>query len=130
MLFGEEWANWKGIFSKNNTLFVTAKCEQHPYRPDTYALKLINVEFLSEVKSQKIEKLTVTADMSSITEKFVSELSSLLLSNPGNVELCFNVKDDQDQSYVLLTSPNIRISVNSELLDYLNSVPSMEFSIN
>ncbi|MCQ2238396.1 MAG: DNA polymerase III subunit alpha [Bacteroidaceae bacterium] len=130
VLFGEEWANWKGIFSKNNTLFVTAKCEQHPYHPDTYALKIQNVEFLSEVKSQKIEKLTVTADMNCFTEKFVTELSSLLLSNPGNAELCFNVKDDQDQSYVLLTSPNVRISVNSELLDFIKSVPSMDFTIN
>lgn len=128
--FGEDWENVRNKMLVNNSLFITAKCEQRPYQESVYDLKVTKVEHLVDVKDTAIEKLTITADLDALDEELINELSSLIKSNPGNADLCFMVNDLSKKMNVQLVSKKVKVNVHKDLISYINNHPSLSFAIN
>ena len=62
-LFGEEWANWKGYLFPGNALYFTAKVEPNRFRPDTYELRISSIQFLTDVKDNKLTSITININI-------------------------------------------------------------------
>ena len=128
-LFGDDWANFSGYFQIGNSLFVTARVEERQWKQNTYELKIGRVEFLTDVKDQKIKSITITLQTNLLNRKTANELSSLIKQNEGPTDIFFNVIDGKKQSQVMLQCNDYRVSVGSELISYLND-NSIEYQIN
>lgn len=128
-LFGDDWANFSGYFQIGNSLFVTARVEERQWKQNTYELKIGRVEFLTDVKDQKIKSITITLQTNLLNRKTANELSSLIKQNEGPTDIFFNVIDGKKQSQVMLQCNDYRVSVGSELINYLND-NSIEYQIN
>ena len=128
-LFGDDWANFSGYFQIGNSLFVTARVEERQWKQNTYELKIGRVEFLTDVKDQKIKSITITLQTNLLNQKTANELSSLIKQNEGPTDIFFNVIDGKKQSQVMLQCNDYRVSVGSELINYLND-NSIEYQIN
>lgn len=128
--FGEDWTNVRNYMIVDNSLFITAKSEPRRYNEDIYDIRVTNVEFLADVKEDRITRLTVMASLDVLNDSIVSDLASLIREYPGHTELCFNIMDTSEQSHVLLASRKMHVSVKKELVNYINSVEGLDFKIN
>jgi len=129
-LFGKEWASFKGFFEPGNSLFVSASVKERHWVPGSYDLSIGRVEFLSDVKDQKIKSITINIPLDSLTSGTVAELTGLVNSNPGTTDVFFNITDPSKQMHVMLQSKKSRLSVNRKIIDFLDGQSDMDYIIN
>jgi DNA polymerase-3 subunit alpha len=129
-LFGDEWAKWKGYLTAGNSVFISARIEPHRYRPDEYDLKIGKIEFLSDVKDKKLEKMTINILLEKLTEDTLEELIALVETNPGDTALYVNIKDNESKSAIPLTSRSFSINVTKVVIDFLGKHEAFGYSIN
>ena len=127
--FGNDWMEKKNFFSIGMFLYMKGKCQPKQWRQDEYEVKINTIELLPEIKEKVIEKLTVSLPLTEINDEFIEEFSTLVLANPGNVELNVFVRDEEGQT-VSLTSRGLKISLQKNILTYLKSQTSLSYKIN
>lgn len=128
-LFGDDWANFSGYFQVGNSLFITARVEEDQWRQNFYRLKIGRIEFLSDVKDQKIKSITIHLHTDQLNQKIANELTSIIKNNEGNADVFFNVLDTKKQAQVMLQCNDYHISVDSEMINFLNE-NNIEYQIN
>lgn len=128
--FGNEWVEKKNFFSEGMFLYMHGKCQPKKWKQEEWEVKINQIELLPEVKEKVVEKLTITAPLSAITDEMILELSVLIKEHPGNAELGFFIQDEDGQMYVNLLSHTIKVSVGKELINYLKSQPMLDYKIN
>lgn len=129
-LWGDDWARMRGYFSVGNSLFISGKVEPKRWKENSYDLNIGRVEFLSDVKDQKVQSITITIHLNLLTEATAAELISILQETNGPTEVFFNVIDSKQQMSVLLQSKQCRLSVDSALIHFLNTNEALEYKIN
>lgn len=130
-LFGEEWTKWESRLKEGYTVYITAKSVQRfRYNEDLYDIRIQNVEFLSDVKDKRIEKLTIMFDTMSFDDTTMVDLSTVIRNNKGTVPLYFNVRDSDKKNTLLLYSKNNPVDINANFMSYLESNPDLTYKIN
>ena len=128
-LFGDDWANFSGYFQVGNTLFVTGRVEERQWKENSYELKIGRVEFLADVKDQKIRSITISVDADQLSQGLVTEMVSIMKKSEGPTEVYFNVFDREQQQQLMLQSRSVHLSVDSELIEFLKK-HEIEYNIN
>ncbi len=128
-LFGDDWARFSGYFQKGNSLFITARVEPRRWKENEYELKIGRVEFLTDVKDQKVKTITISLYTDKLTQSIVAEMSTIMKETLGPTEVLFNVHDTEKQMQVIVQSKNTRISVDGTLIDFLKR-NSMAYTLN
>ncbi len=129
-LFGQEWANWRGMMVEGYTLYIKGKCA--PLHPNStfLSMQITSVQFMSQAKDENIEKLTITFDADKIDDAMVTDLTTLLDEHRGSIQLYFQINNPEGGAPLMLRSRNRTIDVNRELLNYLDTNPVFEYRIN
>ena len=129
-LFGQEWANWRGMMVEGYTLYIKGKCAP-PHPNSTFlSMQITSVQFMSQAKDENIEKLTITFDADKIDDAMVTDLTTLLDEHRGSIQLYFQINNPEGGAPLMLRSRNRTIDVNRELLNYLDTNPAFEYRIN
>lgn len=129
-LFGDDWTRWSSFLKVSYTVYVTAKCQQrYRYNPDLYSLNVQNVQQLYDVKTNRIERLTLSIDPSTLNEDMVNELSSVFEKHPGNTQLYFKLRDPKNDN-LLLHSRGAGINLDRKLITELDSYDNIEYKVN
>ncbi len=128
--FGNDWVVFQGYLNEGTFLFMRARCQGKQWRPDELEIKVTSMELLPDVKEKLIEKITISLPLSFLNAATVTELSELTKKSPGNAELYFEVLDDEQNMKVDLMSRPVKLSVDKELINYLNEQPELAFRIN
>lgn len=129
-LFDEDWAKWSGMLKKEYTVYVTAKSVQRFRNSDSYQLVIQNIEFLSDVKRNRIEKFTITIDTNHVDDAVVNDLMTVVADNPGNTQLFLNLINPETNESVLLRSNGKRINLNQSVLLFVDENPFMKCHVN
>lgn len=129
-LFGDDWARLGGYFHEGNSLFVSAHVEERKWRPGSYDLNIGRVEFLSDVKDQKIKSITITLRLDTLSQNTTADIISLVTDNPGTTDVFFNIADHTNQMYVTLQSKRYQLSVDRPLIDFLDEHSEIKYKIN
>ena len=128
--FFDDWAQWRGKFIKGSSLYIKMKFEKK-FPTSTYiSSKVLDVEYLVDVRDKYIRKLTLLINVDDLTELDVTELVNEMENSPGQVEvdvLCHSVKLMRP---VNLVSQTRRVGVSKSLIDFLDSRSSIEYRIN
>ena len=129
-LFGQEWANWRGMMVEGYTLYIKGKCA--PLHPNStfLSMQITSVQFMSQAKDENIEKLTISFDADKIDDAMVTDLTTLLDEHRGSIQLYFQINNPEGGAPLMLRSRNRTIDVNRELLNYLDTNPAFEYRIN
>ena len=131
-LFGEDWGQWKGMFTEGCTDFVTAKCQSR-YGNDQYLdFKVSSVEYLQTVKEKKLDKLTITIDSDIINDTLVSDLSTLLArdNEESRTQLFLRIHEVESNDYILMRAQDKTVNVDKNLIQFIEDNPKMSYSIN
>ncbi len=129
-LFGQDYMDWTRYMKVGCFLFVHAKVQPKQWKKEEFELKINKIELLPDVKDEKIERITITANLDDLNDAMINELSSLINGRPGNAELCFLVKDSKDSIQVNMVSKTMKISVQKDLISYIKSNPALKYTIN
>ncbi|MBF1508190.1 MAG: hypothetical protein HXN91_08970, partial [Prevotella pallens] len=106
-----------------------AKCQPRYRNSNLFELKIQNVEQLYDVKKHRLEKFTIMMDTSTVDDRTVSELVSLVERNEGDTQLYFELHT-ADQASVTLHYRNKGVDVDRSLLDFIANEENMEYKIN
>ena len=129
-LFGEDWAKWCGFMKEGNSLFVTARTEPHRWKEGEIDLRIGKIEFLGDVSEKNIKSITITINLDALDENVADELSALVDKSPGNVEMIFDVFDQEHNYRVALASRKKRIKIEKELLEFIDGHWGLSYKIN
>ena len=127
--FGNDWIERKNFFNAGMFLYMKGKCQPKQWRQNEWEIKITSIELLPDIKDKVIEKLTVSAPLSEINDEFIEEFSSLIKEHPGNVALHFHVQDEEGQ-HVSLESRDLKITLQKDIIAYLNTQTALSYKIN
>ncbi len=128
-LFGQEWSRWQGHMIVGNSLLIHARISPRNFDPSRKELRLGKIDFLSDVKDDIIQRLTITVRADDISESTAISLTQIVQENPGRTSLLIHLVDS-DGEMVNLTSRACHISVNKHLLSFLNSQADFYYTIS
>lgn len=128
--FGNDWVTFSGYLNEGTFLFIRAKCQGKRWKPEELEVKVGSMELLSDVKEKLIEKMTITIPLPDLNKELITELTTLIMSSPGSAELYFRVFDPDEKMTVDLMARPVKLSVQKDLISYLDSCPALEYRIN
>lgn len=130
-LFNDEWAKWQHMFEEGYTVYVTAKCvPRFRDNSELFDIRIQSVDFLNDVKDKYIEKLTIAVNTSVLDDTQMTDLATVIRSNPGRVPLFFQMYDAEHKRDVLLVSRGNEVDINASLISYLESCPALTYTLN
>ena len=140
-LFGTDWAQWRGYLAQQgNLVYITGRVQGRQYRPDILELKIGKVEFLSDVKDQLIQSITITIDANKLESDDVAELSKQIQEmqqKPQNmqgdaplIDVKWNICSSGNTNVLHMKSKQKCYNVSKKLMDYLNATECMTYKIN
>lgn len=130
-LFNDEWAKWQHMFKEGYTVYVTAKCvPRFRDNSELFDIRIQSVDFLNDVKDKYIEKLTIAVNTSVLDDTQMTDLATVIRSNPGRVPLFFQMYDAENKRDVLLVSRGNEVDINASLISYLESCPALTYTLN
>ena len=130
LAFFDDWAQWRGKFIKGSSLYIKMKFEKKFPTSSYISSKVLDVEYLVDVRDKFIRKLTLLVNVDDLTELDATELVNEIEKSPGQVEvdvLCHSVKLMRPVS---LVSQTRRVGVSKSLIDFLDSKSAIEYRIN
>ena len=129
-LFGEEWGKWSGMLTESCSVFITAKCEKRYATSQNYYLNIENVEYLQTVKADRINRFTINVNGNDIDATMVNDILTTLGNKSGKTELFFNIKDDENNTSILLKSSTQQVEISKELVNYVEQRACLDYSVN
>jgi DNA polymerase-3 subunit alpha len=131
-LFGETWGDKSGFFTVGASVYVTGKVKpRFSYNPDgPKDLGITGVEFLQTIKERAIDRITISLTSDLLDDQVVEELGELIAAHPGKTKLFFQLHDLTGKNHVLLQSTTKMVDVKSELIQYIEHSPALDYKIN
>jgi DNA polymerase-3 subunit alpha len=77
-----------------------------------------------------VEKITITIDSDLLDDVAITDLSTILMENPGNTQLFIQIRDTETMRPITLRSRNRSIDVKRNLISFLHATEGMSFKIN
>ena len=129
VLFGDDWTKWQNLLKQDYAIYVTAKSVKRRYG-DKYDIRVQSVEFLADVKEKRLQQITISFNSADFDDVKFSELNSVIGENPGNANLLFHITRSGEEEGITLRSPNRRISISRQLIEYIDRTPELSYRIN
>ena len=129
-LWGQDWTTWGRYMDIGNAIFVSARVQPRRYNPNKLEIAVGKIDFLNDVKDSLIESITIQLPLNTLNEDLVATFEEFCENNTGNASIYFYILDPEGQQHVKLHSRNRHITVNKQLIDFINSNPDLSYSIN
>ncbi len=129
-LFGEDWGKWSGMLTESCSVFITAKCEKRFATSQNYYLNIENVEYLQTVKTERIKRFTINVNGNDIDATMVNDILTTLGKKSGKTELFFNIKDNENNTSILLKSSTQQVEISKEFVNYVEQQANLSYSVN
>ena len=129
-LFGKDWLEWGHYFVEGSSLYVRAQAVKMWASSTSYSIRIGQVDLLSDVKDQLIERITLKIPLDKLTVQMVEDLADIAQESPaGDVQLYFHIYAPNNLR-TRVYSRRYKISVQRSLINYLNDHPEVEYTIN
>lgn len=129
-LFGEDWGKWSGMLTENCSVYITGKCDKRYATSNNFYFNINSIEYLQTVKSERVSRFTINVNGNYIDTAMVNDILTTMGDKPGKTELYFNIKDDENNTNILLKSSARPIEVSKELVNYVDQNDKLSYSVN
>jgi len=128
-LFGDNYINFSKYGKEGLYLYIKAAVQPRRWKEAELDFKINSIQLLQDVKDSLIHSLSISIPIDDLNKQIISELSTLIKSNPGKTQLFFNVAGS-DHVALHFSSRDIRLNVTQELLNFINDSDHLDFTIN
>jgi len=130
MLFDKDYVNNSKYCNPGYFLMVKGKVQKRMYREDEMEVKIHNIHLLTSVKDELIKSFTVIILVDKLNDELVNKIKELALRNKGDTELKFLLADPIEKISISMFSRSVRINLSNEVINFIESVPGLEFKVN
>ena len=127
-MFGDSWTKYQNYFKEGAALYIHAAIESPPWNPDRKDLNISQIQYLSDIKDDLVQKLTIAFSMDTLDMERSSELL-LFCEEEGTTELYLKPFYPKYKTSLSLKAQR-KINVNKALLEMLDSWPDATYKIN
>lgn len=128
-LFGNDYIRFAPFVKENAFLFVRGKLQKR-YNSDDYEFRVQNIEFLSDIRSKFIQKLTLRLDLCYFDEQAFDSLESILQSHRGSTPLKMIFYDSQDKIEATAIVKKYTVSLENSLFESLQNLLGVKLEFN
>ena len=129
-LWGQDWATWGMYMDIGNAIFISARVQPGKFNPNRIEICIGKIDFLSQVKDELIESITINVPLADLNDDIVLSLEEIVERSPGKASLNFRIIDPEGRMNLTLHSRNQQVNVQRNLIEYVQSHPSLSYSIN
>ncbi len=119
LLFGKDYENFRQYLYVDYFLFVRAKVQMHPFRPDSVELKINSMVQLGEMRDTMIKTVTLHMAIESLSSEMIGELTRNVDESKGSTELKIKLYDSSTDTTLSLISKSRKVMLSRALTDYL-----------
>ena len=128
-LFSQNWTTWGSYMEIGNALFISGNVQSSRFG-DRVEFSIGKIQFLSEVKDDIIESITISIKLQYLTDDLVLSLAELVDEAPGKVLLKFRIVDPEGRMDLNLQSRNRRVSLTPQLMDFIQNHMAFSYKVN
>lgn len=129
VFFDKNYSAFREYMLEGNTLYITGKVQQHPFRDNELEYKINTINYLADIKDLKVKSIAIKVSIDDISEDLVAEIESIATSFKGNTDLEFLIWDPTSKLWVKMFSRNYKVNINDELLKRLDNRPELSYKI-
>ena len=129
-LFGQDYIDYAKYGKIGMYLLISGKMEPRKYNAEIVDLRIKYIKLLQDERDKLIQKISITIPIHELDETTVAVLTSKIKEHPGNCLLYFRVIDGENNISLNLFSPDTRLTVTKDFVDYLNENENIDFKIN
>jgi len=130
MLFDKDYVNNSKFCNPGYFLLVKGKVQKRMFREDELEVRIQNIHLLTSVKDELIRSFTIIIPVDRLNQDLINKFKGLFTGNKGNTELKFLVADPVEKISINLFSRTYKVNLNNDLIDFIESVPGLEFKVN
>ncbi len=127
--FGNDFTDYLPYLEMGYFIMVKARVQPRRYNQDELEVKINHISFLSELRDNLVNEVTLTVPLPAINQELITELTHLLQTNEGKVTLKFEVRDPETKNKINFLSRSIRVDLNDDLIKYIEEHQHLEMSI-
>ena len=129
-LWLEDYLKWKHLLETGTFIFIKAKVIIKNFHDNTKKseIKINYISLLSDVIDKMVKKVILKMPLAELTNNTVSLINNMVKSNPGHVNLSFEIVDHQNGSSLTLSSEHY--TVNRDFIKSLKDIPFIQYGLN
>jgi DNA polymerase-3 subunit alpha len=127
-LFGGKYLRFKHLLVPGNMLYIEGGNFKNEYKDD-YEFAIKNIILLPELRSYKCKSIKLRGDIDELRFETTLYLMYLIEKHLGNYPMYIEIKDTDGVS-VYLDASHMRVNLNDEFLNELESMHEFEFFLN
>jgi len=128
-LFSDDYLKYKKYFESDWYLFVRGSVMPQKWKDNELEFKISEIDLLGEIRDKYLDGIELDMKIEDVTDSFITAIAELAEKNPGKGSLMFNIRDKSENISVDLFSRKVRIDINNELIDRIETMPGMEYRI-
>lgn len=130
--FGKDFNDFNGYFKEGFSLLLKGTVQPIPWKRDVEELevKVKSIVLLSNLRDELFSKLYLKIALKDLKEDLLSEIKKYTQENKGKTQLSFTVYDNEENLKLNLFSRNSGVRLTNELLDKLENMPEIEYSVS
>lgn len=128
MFWRDDYVNFKNYIETGLMLSLTGYFKQR-FNTGQYEFKIVSITLLESLKTALTKTLEMEMPLKQISHDMVAFLEGNLTKFPGSTGLKFKIVDIDDQAAVNLYTLDKGVSMNDEMIDYLNQHPDIRVHV-
>lgn len=129
-LFSEDYLKQKHMMEMGGFVFLKCKVQLRFNASDVYELKILTMQLLQEVSARMAKNITLTIPLQLVSDDFLKTFENMTKQHPGNCQLRFNIFDNDEKISLSMASRKSRVTLDKELIDYLDAMPEVKYHLN
>ena len=127
--WADDWAKYNGMLKRDNPVFIKAKAVQRFRDSNVYTIRYDEVQYLYDVKTSQIGRLTIGVDIDVMDEALVNDLATVVEGSPGKTELFLQLRGADPNETLLLRSNVPGVNLDGKLMNFIESNPHLDYHI-
>jgi len=128
MLWREDFLNFKHFVETGLMLSITGYFKQR-FTAGQYEFKITSISLLDSLKTSMPKSLDMELPLKQVTHELVNFMEENIQKYPGTATLKFKVLDFEQESAVSLYSLGGGVTLNDELIEFLNAHPDIHIQV-
>lgn len=128
--FGDEWIKRQNYFIPGNFLYIKGSCQGRRWDPTKLDFVVSSIELMPEIKDKMVKSLTISFDVMAMSDEIYEMIIDYVENHPGPSSLQLNIKDYEHEFTLELVSKSHNITVEYEFIEYLKSLPNIDYKLN
>ena len=128
-IFGDYYIKFKSFLEPSWLLHISGRVKKKFYNDDL-EFKINNMSLLSEVIDNEIRDVVLRIDLNNVSELIVDKTVNIIKKNKGKHSLILSVIDSEKNYDVDLLSRKLKVDINKDFINEINSLQEISLSIN